>query len=124
MALRVNFFKIVGNYRGRYHKCNEKIFLWERSTQVYNTYESNVAGQNKEFVRHFSYLRPISLSTFMNKIISRTLHERLTLVLPNIISQNQSSFVKERSIAENILLAQEIIRDINMRSKDVNVVVN
>jgi len=50
-------------------------------------------------------------------------HERMILVLPNIISQNQSRFVKGRIITENILLAQELIRDINRRSRDVNVVV-
>lgn len=51
------------------------------------------------------------------------LHERLTLVLPNIISLNQSGFVKGRSIAKNIVLAREIKKDINMWTKDINVVV-
>ncbi|XP_049379842.1 uncharacterized protein LOC125844580 [Solanum stenotomum] len=35
----------------------------------------------------------------------------------------QQSFVKGRNITENILLAQEIIRDINRRNKNINVVV-
>ncbi|XP_060202505.1 uncharacterized protein LOC132630945 [Lycium barbarum] len=48
---------------------------------------------------------------------------RLAKVLPNIISHNQTGFVKGRSIAENILLAQEIIRDINLRAKHTNVVI-
>lgn len=45
------------------------------------------------------------------------------VVLPKLISQNQSEFVKERSIAKNVLLAQEIIKDISKRNKNVNVVV-
>lgn len=44
-------------------------------------------------------------------------------MLPKIISQNQSGFVKGRNIIENMLLAQEIIRDINRRNKYVNVMV-
>ncbi|XP_060211975.1 uncharacterized protein LOC132639553 [Lycium barbarum] len=46
---------------------------------------------------------------------------RLAKVLPNIISHNQTGFVKGRSIAENILLSHEIIRDINLRAKHNNV---
>lgn len=44
-------------------------------------------------------------------------------MLPKIISSNQASFLKGRSITKNILLAQEIIRDINKRNKLHNVVV-
>lgn len=50
-------------------------------------------------------------------------HDRIVEVLPKIISPTQSGFVKGRSITENILLAQEIIRDIYRRSQNVNVVV-
>lgn len=49
--------------------------------------------------------------------------ERLSKIIPNIISKNQSGFVKERSIVENVLLAQGIIRDINKRNENNNVVV-
>lgn len=49
--------------------------------------------------------------------------ERLSKIIPNIISKNQFEFVKERSMVENVLLAQGIIRDINKRSKHNNVVV-
>lgn len=51
------------------------------------------------------------------------LHERLVCVLPKIISPNQLHFVKGRNIMKNILLAQEIIRDINKRKKHMNIVV-
>lgn len=44
-------------------------------------------------------------------------------MLPSLISINQSGFVKGRSITEKILLAQEIIRDINKRNKLNNVAV-
>lgn len=74
-------------------------------------------------MRSFLDLRKFSLSCFINKIISRVLHGRMVEVLPKLISPNQSEFIKGRSISENILLAQEIIGDINKRNKHTNVVV-
>lgn len=45
------------------------------------------------------------------------------MALPKIISPNQLGFVKGRSIIENVLLAQEIIRDINRKNRLVNLMV-
>nr|XP_016475204.1 PREDICTED: uncharacterized protein LOC107796895 [Nicotiana tabacum] len=45
------------------------------------------------------------------------IHERLVELLPNIISEEQAGFVKGRSIVENVLLTQEIITDIRLRTK-------
>lgn len=44
-------------------------------------------------------------------------------ILPKIISKNKAGFVIGRSITENVLLSQEIIKDINRRNKLHNVVV-
>lgn len=44
-------------------------------------------------------------------------------ILPKIFSNSQLEFMKERSIVENVLVAQKIIRDINKRNKHHNVVV-
>ncbi|XP_060210569.1 secreted RxLR effector protein 78-like [Lycium barbarum] len=44
-------------------------------------------------------------------------------LLPHLISQNQASFVRGRSIIENILLTQEIITNIRLRTKKRNQVV-
>lgn len=56
--------------------------------------------------------RPISLSNFVNKVISKLLCLRLAPIFPDLISPNQTGFVKGRSILENIMLAQEIIHQI------------
>lgn len=77
------------------------------------TYANMVLKPKKENVSRFSDLRPIIFSAFMNKSMSREIHEILVEVLHRIIFNNQSSFIKGRSIAENVLLAQEIIRDFN-----------
>ncbi|XP_049399717.1 uncharacterized protein LOC125863742 [Solanum stenotomum] len=67
--------------------------------------------------------RPISLSNFTNKIISKLLCLRLTPILPSLISSNQSGFVKGRSISENIMLAQEIIHQLKQPNIGSNVVI-
>ncbi|WMV18188.1 hypothetical protein MTR67_011573 [Solanum verrucosum] len=100
-----------------------KAFFCGQELPKFITHTNLVLLPKKESVKSFTDLRPISLSSFINKVISRMVHERMILVLPNIISQNQAGFVKGRSITENILLAQEIIRDINRRNNNVNVVV-
>lgn len=58
---------------------------------------------------------PISLCNFYNKVLSKFLASRLVVVLPNIISEEQSGFVKDRLISDNILLAQELIHSINKK---------
>ena len=67
--------------------------------------------------------RPISLSNFTNKIISKITSTRLAPILPTIISENQPGFVKGRSILENIMLAQEIIHGIKSPTEGNNVVI-
>ena len=58
----------------------------------------------KEWVHEFTDLRPISLSKFINKIISRLVNNRIDGLLPRLVSPNQSDFIKGRSVIENILL--------------------
>ncbi|XP_019248338.1 PREDICTED: uncharacterized protein LOC109227594 [Nicotiana attenuata] len=81
------------------------------------THTNLVLLPKKKEVSTFSDLRPISLSNFINKIFSRVIHERLVDLLPHLISEEQAGFVKGRSIVENVLLTQEIITDIRMRTK-------
>lgn len=50
-------------------------------------------------------IRPISLCNFTSKIISKIVSSKVSPNLPKLISPNQSSFVKGRSISENIMLA-------------------
>lgn len=100
-----------------------KAFFCGQELPRYVNHTNLVLIPKKEKVNTFGDLRPISLSNFVNKIISRLIHERVVKVLPGIISNNQTGFVKGRSITENVLLAQKIVRDINMRNKQQNVVV-
>nr|XP_009782874.1 PREDICTED: uncharacterized protein LOC104231558 [Nicotiana sylvestris] len=81
------------------------------------THTNLVLLPKKKEVTTFSDLRPISLSNFSNNVISRVVHERLVKFLPSLISEKQSGFVKGRNIVENIILTQEIVTDIRLRTK-------
>ncbi|XP_060170583.1 uncharacterized protein LOC132601519 [Lycium barbarum] len=87
------------------------------------THTNLVLLPKTDIVQTYSDLRPISLSNFINKIISRVVHYRLENVLPSFISSNQAGFVKGKSIIENVLLSQEIKTDISKRGKPANVVI-
>lgn len=75
-----------------------------------------------EHPHQLTNLRPTSLCNMSSKIMAKILNARLALILPRIISNNQSGFMNGRMISENILLAQEIIKDIRKPQKGKNVV--
>ncbi|CAM8972587.1 unnamed protein product [Rhodiola kirilowii] len=71
----------------------------------------------------FDKVRPISLCNFAHKILSRILNDRLKVLLPSLISEEQAGFVKGRNIHETIGLAHEMVNDINNKTFGGNIVV-
>lgn len=65
-----------------------KPFFCQKELPRFVTHTNLIIIPKKEFPATYTDLRPISLSGFTYKIISRVLHERLVLVLPQIISLN------------------------------------
>ncbi|XP_060183463.1 uncharacterized protein LOC132613456 [Lycium barbarum] len=54
------------------------------------THTNLVLLPKKELIQSYSDLRPISLSNFINKVMSRVVHDRLEIVLPQLIYINQA----------------------------------
>lgn len=60
-----------------------------------------------------SEYRPISLLNATYKVIAKLLARRLESLLPEMIQENQTAFVKKRQIMENVLLASELVQGYN-----------
>jgi len=57
--------------------------------------------------------RPISLIHSLSKIFSKILANRLAPILPDIVSNCQSAFVKKRSIHDNFMHVQNLIKELH-----------
>lgn len=55
--------------------------------------------------------RPITCCNVLYKVVSEILANRLKLLLPRIVSSNQSAFIQGRLLMENVLLASELVKD-------------
>lgn len=60
-----------------------------------------------------SDFRPISCLNTVYKVVSKLLSNRLKNVLPRVISHAQSAFMPSRLLAENVLLATDLVRGYN-----------
>lgn len=72
--------------------------------------KSNIAKipkkDDSDCMEHF---RPISLCNVIYKKISKCIANRVRKVIPNLVREEHNSFVPRRHIANNILLAHEVL---------------
>ncbi|XP_062103007.1 uncharacterized protein LOC133813999 [Humulus lupulus] len=55
--------------------------------------------------------RPIACCSTLYKCMAKLICKRLSLVLPDLVQPNQGAFVKGRSIAHNIMIFQDLIKN-------------
>ena len=60
--------------------------------------------------------RPISLCTVAYKTVTKIITNRLQSLLPNLIGPHQTSFVPERHIIDNIVVAQEVVHSMHRKT--------
>ncbi|KAM1555078.1 hypothetical protein PS1_007619 [Malus domestica] len=68
--------------------------------------------------KNMTQYRPIALCNVIYKILAKVLTNRLKLVMPKVISENQSAFVAGKQIQDNILVVHEILHSLLHQKKD------
>lgn len=71
----------------------------------------------KENASSMRDLRPIALCNVLYRIMAKVLVNRLQEVLPAVISENQSTFIRSRGITDNILIAFEMIHYMSRKKR-------
>ncbi|XP_060210305.1 uncharacterized protein LOC132637192 [Lycium barbarum] len=98
-------------------------FFYGRNLTKFFSYTCLVLIPKVESPSNFGDLRPISLSNFTAKIISKILSIKLNHLLDKIISEKQSGFVKGRLVTENVLLAQELAQGVSQSNHGGNMII-
>ncbi|VFQ72029.1 unnamed protein product [Cuscuta campestris] len=71
----------------------------------------------------FEDFRPICLSNFIAKVNTKVISQRLRNLLPKLTSEEQGGFVKGRQIHDQILTAQEIIQNLDYKTRGGNIAI-
>ena len=71
------------------------------------------------FVTHvvLDFLTPISLSNMVSKLASKVLANRLKVLFLQIITDNQSAFMNNRLITDNVRVSFEKMHHISQKKK-------
>lgn len=52
--------------------------------------------------------RPINLGNVVFKLITKTIANRLKDILPSIVNETQSTFILDRAIIDNVIIALNV----------------
>jgi len=109
-------------YKRFWHLCGVELFqtgvAWlENGVFPPQIMETNIVLiPKKDKPESMSDLRPISLCNVIYKIISKVLANRLKHMMSKCISQEQSAFVENRSIVDNVMVASEILHHMKCKN--------
>ncbi|WOG95437.1 hypothetical protein DCAR_0414756 [Daucus carota subsp. sativus] len=106
-----NFWSIMGH---EVFKCCKEWLHTKKFPGDLN-YTNVVLIPKKENASCLKDLRPIALCNVVYKIVAKVLANRMKTILPHVISENQSAFVKDRSISDNVLVAFELIHHMSLK---------
>lgn len=107
-ASRLDGFSSRGWIGEEVFECCKK-WLDDNAFPVELNNTNQVLIPKKDNVEKLTDVRPIALCNVLYKILAKVLANRLKVILPGIISENQSAFVPGRSITDNVLVAFEMI---------------
>jgi len=115
-----------GFYQHFWSNCSEDIFKdcceWLETCQFSASLNAtNIALIPKGNIQTtMKDRRPITLCNVLYKLISKVLANRLKVMLPKCISDNQSAFVPGRSILDNAMVAIEVIHYMKTKMRGTN----
>ena len=87
--------------------------FWDDLKEIFVNSVTEKKDRDKRFIKNW---RPISLLNVDSKIISKALSEKLKKVLPDLISSQQTAYVKNRHIGESGRLISDIIEITEIRN--------
>ena len=114
----VEFFKVFWKQLGGYvlRSLNEGFRKGELSPTQKEAVIICIPKTDKDRDR-IKNLRPISLLNIVYKIGSSSIANRIKTILPDIINEDQTGFIKNRFIGDNIRLIYDIISYLNSAEK-------
>ncbi|CAL1381633.1 unnamed protein product [Linum trigynum] len=66
--------------------------------------------------KQIAQFRPIGLCNVSYKALAKCLANRLKEFMPQLVDQNQSSFVPKRHITDNIIILQEVVHSLSLKT--------